>query len=70
MYILFYQRASLDSGLDTSLFGSWQFDDADEMRAVEQLMLSVPQAPRTQQPPVKLKRTSSDRKPLLHLQFN
>ena len=57
-------------GLDTPLFESWQFDDAAEMRAVEQLMLSAPaQAPAisSHQPTLKLKRTNSDRKLLIML---
>lgn len=71
VYILFYQHAPVGGGLDTSLFESWQFDDAAEMRAVEQLMLSVPLAPSTShQPPVKIKRTNSDRKPLINLKAN
>ncbi len=56
----------MDDGLDTSLFESWDFDDTAEMRAVEQLMLSVPIAPATasREPTANLKRTNSDRKPL------
>jgi hypothetical protein len=58
----------VEDGLDTSLFESWDFDDAAEMRAVEQLMLSVPIAPAaSREPTVNLKRTNSDRKPLFIL---